>query len=81
MGALNKYGMHNLTLAPAPSDANIGSGASNGAVVTHPALGRLNPENPMLWLLGIGAVTLGLIGATTSVRFGPIRGSASVGKA
>jgi hypothetical protein len=72
-----KYGMH-LTLAP--SDQTVGgAGASNGAV-TGGAKALLDPENPMLWLLGIGAATLGLIAFNTSVRVGPVHASGGIGK-
>jgi len=72
-----RYGL-GLTLSPAPPPGPIGSGVHNGAV-TGSRMSGLDPDNPMLWLLGIAAVTLGLIGATTSVRFGPFRASASAG--
>lgn len=72
-----KYGMPTL----APATATAGAGASNGIVATERGFsGRLDPENPMLWLLGIGAVTLGLVAASTSVRVGPVKVSASAGK-
>lgn len=72
----SKYGMH-VTLAP--SDQNGGAGASNGAV-TGDVRRLLDPDNPMLWLLGIGAATLGLIAFNGSVRVGPAHASAGVGK-
>jgi len=73
-----KYGAaSSLTLAPA--GAVPGQGASNGAVTNLP-FGKLDPDNPMLWLVGIGAVTLGLVFASTSIRVGPLRASVSAGK-
>jgi hypothetical protein len=71
-----KYGMHTLTLAPM---SEPGSGASNGAI-SGDVHKLLDPDNPMLWLLGIGAATLGLVAASTSLRVGPVRGSVTVGK-
>lgn len=68
-----------LTLSPAAPPGPVGSGVHNGAV-TGSRMGRLDAENPMLWLVGLGAVTLGLIAASTSVRLGPLRVSASAGK-
>lgn len=73
-----KYGAaHGLTLNPA--GAIPGQGASNGAVTTVP-FGKFDVDNPMLWLVGIGAATLGLVFASTSVRVGPLRASVSAGK-
>jgi hypothetical protein len=72
----SKYGMHSLTLAPM---SEPGSGASNGAI-SGDVHKLLDPDNPMLWLLGIGAATLGLVAASTSLRVGPVRGSVTVGK-
>lgn len=73
----NKYGMPTL----APTTATAGAGAHNGVVATeHAFTGKLDPENPMLWLVGIGAVTLGLVAASTSVRVGPVRIAGAVGK-
>lgn len=73
----SKYGMPTLM----PATATPGAGASNGSVSTERSFtGRLDPENPMVWLVGIGAVTLGLVAASTSVRFGPVRASVSAGK-
>jgi hypothetical protein len=80
MSALaNKYGatFGGLTLAP---QGMPGTGSSNGATVTGGLTSRLNSENPLLWLFGIGAVTLGLVAASTSLRVGPVRASVSAGK-
>lgn len=74
-GLASKYGMHGLTLA---QHSEAGSGVSNGAI-TADAKRLLDPDNPLLWLLGIGAVTLGLVGLSTSARVGPLRASASAG--
>jgi len=40
--------------------------------------GLLHPDNPLFWLGGIVAVTLGLIGVSGSVRLGRARIAASV---
>lgn len=53
--------------------------ASVGAV-THAAQKVGSLDNPMLWLLGIGAVTIGLVAVSTSVRIGPLHASLSGGK-
>lgn len=71
-----KYGMPGpivaATAPPAPA-------ASAGAVATPGPVGLV--ENPAVWLVGITAVMLGLIGASTSARVGPLRASLSAGKA
>ena len=77
--AAAKYGMpalsSNVTSLP------VAQAASNGAVTTGAATRKfLNPESPELWLVGIGAVMLGLIAVSTSVRVGPFRVSGSAGK-
>lgn len=74
----SKYGMPggNLTLAPM---SEPGSGAANGAIVGS-ARKLIDPDNPMFWLVGIAAATLGLVAASTSLRVGPVRGAVSVGK-
>lgn len=71
-----KYGMADRQ--PATGDV---SGAANGAVTTNSAhVSRMgDKDNPALWLLGIGAVTLGFIAFSTSVRVGNVRGSVSAG--
>lgn len=80
MSALaRKYGatFGGLTLAP---QGEPGTGSSNGAVTAGGLTSRFDVDNPMLWLFGIAAVTLGLVGASTSARLGPVRASVSAGK-
>lgn len=36
-------------------------------------------DSPLFWFAGLLAVTLGLIGATTSVRLGPFKASVAAG--
>jgi hypothetical protein len=71
-----KYGM--ALLPQATADV---SGLDN-ALAPSPAgnAGQFHPDNPMLWLLGIGALTLGLVAASTHVRVGPITASVAAGK-
>lgn len=72
---VRKYNM----AAAAPLTADV-SGVANGAVTTvNSHLGALNPDNPMMWLFGIGAVTLGLVAFSTSVRIGAFKASVSGG--
>jgi len=73
----SRYGIGGTTLAQ--ETKVLGSGVSNGAVTG----GRgkfLEADNPVLWLFGIAAVTLGLIGVNGSLRVGPFKASASAGK-
>lgn len=68
-----KYGMARLQAAGADVSA-----AAAGAVTTARRAGG-TVENPMMWLLGIGAVTLGLVAFSTSVRVGSFHAAASAG--
>lgn len=54
--------------------------ASNGAVTTIDShAGSHTIEDPMMWLFGIGAITLGLVAFSTHVRVGKFAASASAG--
>jgi hypothetical protein len=68
-----KYGLS--AMQPLTKDLHA---ASNGAVQA--AQSSTAAENPLVWLVGIGALTLGLVAVSTSVRIGPLRASASAGK-
>lgn len=70
-----KYGMGPLPAAPAA--APIGAGVHNGSV-TSDGIGRFSADSPMLWLLGVGAATLGLIAINTSIKVGKFHASASI---
>jgi hypothetical protein len=72
---LNKYGMETGPLAVVPGA--VGAGVHNGSV-TSDGIGRFSADSPMLWLLGIGAATLGLIAANTSIKVGKFHASASI---
>lgn len=39
-----------------------------------------HPNNPLFWFGGLLLVTFGLIGATSSLRVGPVRASVKAGK-
>lgn len=70
-----KYNMPRLQLLGTDPSA-----AANGAVTTvNSHVGRLDADNPMLWLIGIGAVTLGLVAFSTHVRVGKFTASVSGG--
>lgn len=73
--------------APIPSASAGGAGAADGmARAAGPALTERgaakpwHPDSPLFWFGGLLAVTLGLIGASASVRFGPFRAGAAAGK-
>jgi len=56
-----------LTSIASPAD-----GASNELALWHPA-------NPMFWVAAIGALTFGLMAASTTVRVGKAKATVSVG--
>ena len=74
--AASKY---NVAMA-APLGADH-SGAANGAITGRESniASAVHPDNPMLWLVGLGAVTLGLIGFSTHVRVGKISAGVDAG--
>jgi hypothetical protein len=51
---------------------------SNGAVTPGKSHKFWDPDSPELWLFGIGAVTLGLIAVSTSVKVGPLHFTGSI---
>lgn len=62
-----------------PAGADYSS-AANGAVTTASSnVAQVGVDNPMLWLFGIGAVTLGLIAFSTHVRVGKFSASVTGG--
>lgn len=70
-----KYGLP--PLQPAGADY---SAAGNAAVTTGDAhISGHGLENPFVWLFGIGALTLGLIGVSTHVRVGNVRAGIDAG--
>ena len=74
-GAAAKYNIDPYT--PAGADYH---GAANGAVTSRDSnVGSFNAENPMVWLVGIGAVTLGLVAFSTHVRVGNLRAGVDAG--
>lgn len=78
---VTKYGMLGLAQPPAAPGAPA---ASNGAVTASVAKpegwrGVLSLSQPEGWVIGIGAVMLGLIAASTSIRVGKFKVSADAG--
>lgn len=51
-----------------------------GNVTVLPIQKALHPDHPFFWFAALGAVTFGLIGASTHLRVGPFRADASAGK-
>lgn len=39
-----------------------------------------HPDNPLFWVAGVLALTFGFAFASTTIRVGPVRASASAGK-
>lgn len=72
-----KYAFLSANPGPRTPDA---SAVNNAAVTSGITPGRFSISNPMVWLLGIGAVTIGLVGASTHVRAGSFKASVSAGK-
>ena len=83
--ALNLLGAKPSAAIPslhAPGASTLGTGVvagtpspldRNGAKPWH-------PDNPLFWFGVLGAVTFGLIGASTAVRVGPFKGAIAAGK-
>lgn len=69
----SKYGAP--AYQPASSDATA---ISMAAVTSGNRPSRFDPDNPVLWLVGIGALALGFVAISTHVRVGPLKASASV---
>ena len=58
------------------SDANTSTTSHTTSATPHP----MHPDNAMFWFGALAAVTFGLIGVSTHLRFGPLKASASAGK-
>lgn len=80
LSAAAKYGMPTLT--GGVTQLPVAPAASNGAITSTAAgVGKmLHPDSPEFWIIGIGAVMLGLIAVSTSVRVGPFKVSGAAGK-
>ena len=51
-----------------------------GASGVLPTSAVLHPDHPFFWFAMFGAVTFGLIGASTHLRVGPIKAGVTAGK-
>ena len=76
---------HTLGLNPAQSaDAGVQSipsvGRSAGPGLLNGHTKPWHPDNPLFWFGSVALVTFGLIGASTQIRIGPLKASASAGK-
>ena len=52
---------------------------ASASLLEHNSARIWHPDNPLFWFGGLLAVTLGLIGAATSVRVGPFKASVGAG--
>lgn len=76
-----RYSVYNLTgLAPIETNHAARPLERVGATPDD-APGLFHPDNPLLWGLGIAAITLGLAAASGSVRLGKATVKVSAGKA
>lgn len=67
-----KYGMSRIQLVGTDTSA-----ASVGAVTPGGTAAKVSLDNPMVWLVAVGAVTLGLVAFSTHVRIGKFNASVS----
>jgi hypothetical protein len=78
------FGPQILGVKPAGAMANTGYGSMAYAAGPALAEGRSDkpwhPDSPLFWFGAVLAVTLGLIGASTSIRVGPFKADLSAGK-
>lgn len=63
-------------VAPPPEAATL----HGHAITTRTGPSRFSADNPMVWLVGVGAVTLGLVAFSTHVRVGEFSASVTGGK-
>lgn len=85
--ALNPFDQYNLALPKTgPVGGPHGDIRPSIARAAGPGLrdigndaGPLHPDNPLLWAVGLGALTLGLIAASTQIRIGKARLAVSAG--
>jgi hypothetical protein len=58
-------------------DITTGGLGSSGIL---PSASVMHPDHPFFWFAAIAAATFGLVGASTHLRVGPFKASASAGK-
>ena len=56
------------------------SSMHNPSLELQNAAGHLSPENPLLWVFGIFALTVGLASLSTHVKVGPVKAGLDLGK-
>jgi hypothetical protein len=79
LGPAEKYGGSFIATSPQarPSDSVLPSaGGPSVSDGNHP----LSPNDPLFWVFVIGAVAVGFMYASTTVRVGPVKASVSAGK-
>jgi hypothetical protein len=75
----SKYGgafLSESNRAAPEASALVGSGGPGASDARH----VLSPHDPLVWVLGVAAVAVGFMYASTTVRVGPVTAGASVGK-
>lgn len=78
---LHIYGVQPPGAANGPAPAMPGIERSAGPALLEAAGDRpWHPDSPLFWFGVLTAVTLGLIGASTSLRVGPFKAAVSAGK-
>lgn len=76
MSAARQYGLPNtITAVDSPLETVAGPTASQATEAKH-----WHPDSPLFWVGVIALVAFGAAFASTSVRVGPVRANASVGK-
>jgi hypothetical protein len=72
-----------IGLRPAahPGPTGVAAGTARVAVDDDDPISWCSPRNPLVWLGGVMAVTVGLASVAGSVKLGRAKISASVGKA
>ena len=66
---------------PHDPSGNLAGGLVEGPSAAAPGMDKAwHPDSPLFWAGALIAVTLGLIGASTSLRVGPFRAAVSAGK-
>ena len=75
----NAYGLIPSVPRSAQSDTHPGIAVASGPGVAD-NVKRWSPDHPLFWFAAFGAVTFGLIAASTQVRVGPLSASVSAGR-
>lgn len=80
LDALDPYHQLGLTRSLPVSAVSSNSPNLGGSTVHGGGAKPWNPDSPLFWFAGLLLATAGLIGVSTSVRVGPLKTGASLGK-